>query len=352
MSVSLLACLGGAALAWATLRDVFGTVVIPGESHSLLKIPRRLVRATLPLRKRLGRRGIGVGFAPMVLVASFAVWMALLVLAFGLLAFGVRDAFTPPLHGLGEAMYRAAGAMTTMGLGHKDATGPASFVSVLAGFCGLAVMTLAITYLLEVQSNIAHRDTQVLKITTTAGHTPSALGLLERYAALGCRCELPELLRQGRDWCAGLLQSHASHPSLIYYRSVGTASGWPATLGVLVDLSLIAQLLLQEPQARAPAVLARDQAHRLGCDLAELLRLELPPEPLRREQVEALCERLRDAGYELREDRDLDGFVAARAKYGAPSAALSRHLGTAHAPLLPSGQPGDGEGEDRDAQQR
>jgi hypothetical protein len=345
MIPQLVECAAGVALAWATLRDVFSTAVIPGETRGPLRIPRRLVRTALPVWKRMCRRGIGVSFAPLVLVGSFVIWMALLVLAFGLLAYGMRDAFTPALSGFGDALYRIGGAMTTMGMGRTDPHGAASLVSVVAGFCGLAVMTLAITYLLQVQSNVAHRDTLVLKLTTTAGHTPSALALLERYGALGCQCELPDMLRHGRDWCAGLLQSHASHPSLIYFRSVGTASGWPATLGTLVDLCLMAELLLDMPEARPPAVLAREQAHRLGCDLASLLRLDLHPAPACREDVETLCARLAAAGYRLRENRDLDAFMAARAKHAAPGVALSDHLGSEPAPLLPQTQAPPEEGD-------
>lgn len=65
------------------------------------------------------------------------------------------------------------------------------------------------------------------------------------------------MLHRGRDWCASVLQSHASHPSLIYFRSVGTGAGWPATLGALMDLALIFELLVDDRAARAPAVLLR-----------------------------------------------------------------------------------------------
>src|SRR6185436_2165913 len=110
------------------------------------------------------------------------------------------------------------------------------WLSVAAGFCGLAVLTMAVTYLLEVQQSIARRDTGVFKMRTSAGHPPSALRLLEKFAGMGAHDELIEVLHNGRDWCANLRQSHASHPSLIYFRSIGTGSGWPAALGALLDL--------------------------------------------------------------------------------------------------------------------
>ena len=98
-------------------------------------------------------------------------------------------------------------------------------------------MTMAVTYLLEVQSSIARRDTGILKLNTSAGEPPSAVTLLERFAAIGNQPELRELLDEGRNWCATVRQSHSAHPSLIYFQSVGTGAGWPAALGALLDLA-------------------------------------------------------------------------------------------------------------------
>lgn len=337
MDLGLVECAAGVALAGITLRDVFGTAVIPGESRGLLKASRRIARAALPAWKRV-RGEVTVGFAPLVLVTSFLAWMALLVLAFGLMAHGLGESFTPALTGFGDALYRVGGAMTTMGMGQAEPSGLAALVSVAAGFCGLAVMTLAITYLLQVQGNIGRRDTLVLKLTTTAGQPPSALTLLERHAALGCRGELESVLREGRDWCATLLQSHASHPSLIYFRSVGTGSGWPSTLGTIVDLALIVELLLDEPQALGPAVLAREEARRLACELARMLQLEPRADRATLQQARDVCQRLAAAGYPLRETPDLERFVALQAEHVGPVRALSHHLGTPPAPLLPGGE--------------
>jgi hypothetical protein len=324
----------GLLLAWATLRDVFYTVVVPGSTRGLLKVSRRLVRLVLPLGRRAGRRqGVGVNFAPIVLVGSFAVWMTLLVLGFGLITHALRDSFDPPLDGFGHALYVAGGAMGTIGFGRAEPHGLARAVAIVAGFCGLAVMTLAVTYLLEVQSNIALRDTGVLKIATTAGQPPSALGLLERYAALGSRDQIGSVLREGRDWSAAVLQSHASHPWLVYFRSVGTGSGWPAALEALSDLALVAELLLDEPTLHGPAVLAREQTQRLALDVLQLLHLDAVPAPTPLHEVEALCARLQAAGWRLREPRDLARFALARSEHAGRIRALEQHLGTPPAPL-------------------
>jgi hypothetical protein len=56
----------GVALVGLALRDVFDTVVVPGESAGALRVARRLLFTMLPVWKRLrrGKTGISTSFAP------------------------------------------------------------------------------------------------------------------------------------------------------------------------------------------------------------------------------------------------------------------------------------------------
>ena len=121
-----------------------------------------------------------------------------------------------------------------------------------AGFCGLAVMTMAVTYLLEVQSSISRRDIGIIKLNTSAGDPPSALTLLERFAAIRNQAALAPDLEEARNWCATVRQSHSTHPSLIYFRSVSTGAGWPAALGAFLDFALIAEHLIDDDSSTGP----------------------------------------------------------------------------------------------------
>lgn len=331
----ILECLLGLGLAAMLLRDVFDTVVVPGRTRGLLKVTRRVAFGGLKMWHRHRREPVGVGFAPTVLLVSFVVWMLLMVLAFGLMAHALRDSFSPPLDSFGDAAYVAGGAITTIGSGMIEARGFARGVVVGAGFCGLAVVTMGVTYLLQVQGDIAVRDRGVLKISTESVEPPSALALLERYAALGMREELPRLLGQGRDWCAAVLQSHASHPSLIYFRSASVEAGWPSTLGALMDLALMGEMLLDQPGVRGPAVLLHEEADRLARELVRLLELEPEDAEPRRDELRQLAARLRAAGYALRAGADAEGFARTRAASSGRIACLSAHLGAPPAPLVP-----------------
>jgi hypothetical protein len=329
----------GAAIVWIALRDVFDTVVVSGEASGPLKIARRLAAVALPVRRRLMGGGVGLGFAPLLLLGTFFVWMMMLVLGFGLMTHAVKDEFNPPADGFGEALYLAGTALTTVGFGNSQPTGLASAIGVLGGFCGLAVVTMAVTYLLQVQSNISKRDALVLMLTTTAGEPPSAVALLERYSALGAREELAGELRRARDWCATVLQSHASHPSLIYFRSAGVGSGWPATLGTVIDLALLIECVVAAPDLRGLAVLAREEGEGLARELTQLLNLTPINVATTREELAATEKRLEDAGYDLQAS-DMEAFAFARSKRACCIQALADHLGLRSTCLIPPADAG------------
>lgn len=331
----------GMVLAVTTLRDVFDTVVVPGESRGTLKIARRVVLLTLPLWRAVRRRGQGVAtsFAPFALVASFVIWMALLTLAFGLMAYALRDDFQPPLPSLPQALYVAGSGLVTVGLSETDATGAARWALLASGFCGLAVMTMAVTYLLEVQSSTATRDAGILKLTTAAGQPPCGLALLQHYADLKFQDHVPEVLLDGRNWCAAVSQSHAAHPSLIYFRSRAGGAGWPATLGALMDLSLTVELLLDAPEWRGSAVLLREQGGRMARTLIEVVGLSADPPTLSTADVEMLLARLAAAGYRLQAQPDLVLFMTERARHAGCVRSMAAHLGASEAPLIPKSLP-------------
>jgi hypothetical protein len=326
----------GLTLASAALSDVFNTVVVPGRNRSLLTVARRLLLVALPIwRWTRRRRGLAANFAPFVLVASFVIWMLLLMMAFGLMAHAFGSAFDPPLSSFPQALYMTGSGLVTLGLSETTARGPARWIVLAAGFCGLAVMTMAVTYLLEVQNVLADRDAGILKLTLPSGRPPSGLALLERYAELDLRDEVPQVLRDGRDWCARVQQSHAAHPSLIYFRSRGEEASWPAALGLLVDLALMVEFLIDAPRWRGLAVLLREEGELLTESLAQLVGLPQTSQPPSGEHIEILLSRLAQAGYPLRADPDRQGFSARRGRHAAFAASMAAHLGTVEAPLIP-----------------
>lgn len=329
MALDIFLFVVGLILAGMVLKDVFDTVVVPGGSRTSLRVAHRLVVVMLPVWKQFRgrRRGLSTAFAPFILVSSFVMWMALLAIAFGLMAYALRADFEPHLRGFGDGVYLAGSALVTVGLSQVNPIGFGRWVIMGAGFCGLAVMTMAVTYLLEVQNSVSRRDTGIIKLNTSAGQPPSALTLLERFAALRNRQALREVLEESRTWCATVRQSHATHPSLIYFQSVGTGSGWPAALGAALDLGLIAEHLIDDDSLYGPAVLLREEGARMARELALMVSVEPQPVETAIVELEQLEKRLQSSGYGLRSTRNLEAMASQRGDHMSCVNALAEHLG-------------------------
>jgi hypothetical protein len=336
MGLDIVLLAAGLVLAGMTLRDVFDTVVVPGGSRASLRVAHRLRVALLPLWKTLrGRRhGISGAFGPLILVSSFVIWMGFLALAFGLMAYAMRNDFEPPLKGFGEAVYVVGSSLVTVGLSHVNPAGAGRWIVLAAGFCGLGVMTMAVTYLLEVQSSIERRDTGIIKLNTSAGEPPSALTLLERFAAIRNQADLRSVLEEGRDWCATVRQSHAAHPSLVYFQSIDTGAGWPAAVGALMDFALVAEHLLDVEALYGPAVLLQAEGLRMARELSLLMGLRPVDVENKESDLRAVAGSLLQYGYPVRDDVDFAAMAMKRSEYCRYVDALAGHLGKPPAVLL------------------
>jgi hypothetical protein len=338
MLLRILELAAGVVIAAMTLRDVFDTVVVPGGSRATLRVARRIVFLCLPVWKavRGHERGLSSTFAPFTLVLSFVVWMGLLAIGFGLMAHALADQFNPPLPDFPQAIFVVGSGLATVGLSETDATGAARWVVLAAGFCGLAVMTMAVTYLLEVQSSIARRDTGILKLATSAGEPPCAIAMLEKYREIGSLGQLGDVLRDGRDWCATVRQSQVAHPSLIYFRSASTGTGWPASLGALLDLALLIEFWLDLPDLRGLATLLREDGTRMATEIGTLVAIEPREQDASGADAEEALGRLTRAGFALKSGASADMFLRARSDHAGWVASLADHLGRPPAPLIPA----------------
>jgi signal transduction histidine kinase len=336
VAIDITLFLAGGLLALLTLMDVFQTVVVPGGSKASLRVARRLVWVLLPVWKavRGKRHGLSGAFAPLILVLSFIIWMSLLMAGFGFMAYALRHRFDPPLESIFEGMYVAGSSLVTVGVSEENALGPARWILLGSGFCGLAVMTMAVTYLLEVQSSVGKRDIGIIKLNTSAGEPPSAVTLLKRFAAIGNKDELAQVLREGRDWCATVRQSHSNHPSLIYFQSASTGTGWPGALGALLDVALLSEHCIDDGSLRGAAVLLRDEGTRMARELAAVISLH--PSEVEGDEPEVVqaVEQIREAGYPIRADADLRRVAEQRSVYWSCVKALADHLGKPTAVLV------------------
>ena len=332
--------IGGCALACLTVLDVFETVVAPGSSQGWLRVASRVRVLSLPLwRRRAARRDgpprIPPGLAPSILTATFTLWMGLLVVAFGLIDSGLRADFRPPLKGFADALYISGMTLVTTGLTGGDVTGAARWVVMVAGFAGLAVLTMSVTYILAVQTALQRRDAALVKLSTTAGRPPTGMALLESYASLGCRSELSPFFREWRDWAGATLHSHSAHPVLGYFRSISSEMDWPLALWAVLDAAALYCAFVDGVDTGPAMLLHRDGA-RLTAVLERLYNCEAAaPDPADESDVSQLCERLHAAGYPVRGGKAAcERFLSLRRDYECRLAALTDHFGVAQVRLL------------------
>ena len=330
----------GAALAAVTLLDVFDTVVVPGATRNPLRIAQRVRLLSLPLWRRRassldGAPRIARGLAAFILTSTFALWMALLLLGYGLIDDALKGSFHPAIQSLPEAIYTAGLGLVTTGMSGRDADGVARWVVLISGVSGLAVMTMAVTYILEVQNGLQQRDPALAKLSTTAGRPPSGIALLETYAALGSCSELGPLFREWRDWSADVLHSHSSNPVLAYFRSISAEMDWPLALGVVLDAASLYAAFVGGDET-GPAMLLHRDGSRLTTSLARLFNVERAPrEPLEEGVLQGLRERLEAAGYRVINTHGAgDRFLALRRDYDGRLDALCEHFGIARLELL------------------
>lgn len=246
MFLKTLEFLAGISIAWAVLADVFSSVVVPGRSESWLRIAARvrdfamrLSRMSINANRRRSRR-LPRSFASFLLVVASLTWIILLLVAFGLMAHALRQFYSPAIESLSDALYVAGSALLTIGLSETNALGPARWVTLMAALSGFAVITATITFILSIQSGLHQREIAVLTLSGKAGRPPPGIVILETFAQLGMRADLPIFFREWREWSAAILHSHAAYPVLAYFRSVDADSDWVSALTAVLDAATIA----------------------------------------------------------------------------------------------------------------
>ncbi len=327
-----------------TLSDIFSSIMIPGPNKGLLKIAVRVRVVTLPFWRYLSRtRGQGRrqrltnSFAPLIFFVTFASWIGLLLVGFGLMFQASATSFKPPLGGFDQALYVAGSSLMTLGVSEVDATGYARWLILWAALSGFGVITAAFTFILQVQSSLHQRESGVLTLSGLAGKPPSGIALLESFADLDLQTDLKAFFKEWRDWSAATLHSHVSFPVLVYFHSVDAESDWLSALHAVLDAATIVMELTDEDSSGAAALLHR-AGSRTVAHLCDLLHLEADevdvPTP---DTVAGLVDRLQQAGYRARGSATINAthFGKVRTDYAGRLASLSRHLGAERTLLMP-----------------
>jgi hypothetical protein len=335
--VDVLSFIAGAALLSLVLWDIFQTIVVPRPTPGRNRISHHVVvpawRAwrALGMRKRAGEaRDAVLGlFAPGAAILLFAMWLACIVIADGLMLFALRAEIRPAFATLLDAFYFAGTSVLTLGFGEIVAEGSASRLIVLvAAATGLGVVALVITFIFSLFASYPRREVLVVTLSARAKSPPSAVGLLETHARLDIVGDLPGLFRDWERWIAEVLDSHVAYPLLGYFRSSHDNISWISALGAVLDAAaLVVTTIKDVPRGRAEIVL-RVGAH-LVEDISNSIRQAGEGSAVALDDFATVHARLAAAGYELEPlERSWRTFERVRRTYATRLDALADYWAT------------------------
>ncbi|MGY2077740.1 potassium channel family protein [Blastococcus sp. SYSU DS0828] len=233
--------------------DVVSTTLTIGEGAGPLTRRvltggwRRLLRRH---RRSDGRRARQLTAAgPLLMVTTVVLWVTLFWAGWSLVFLGaeaVGDADPRRPASVLDTIYFAGTEISTLGVGDFVATTPTWRVAAaVAAFSGLALMTLAITYLFSVMSAVVSRRALATQLHAQGGTAEEmVLGCWDgdRFSPV-----LTQQLLQLPAQLASLAEQHLAYPVLHFFRSRRPEAAAPLAIARLDDA-----LLLLESAVAAP----------------------------------------------------------------------------------------------------
>lgn len=230
-----------------TLADVFQSVVVPRSVGGRFRPSARLTRvswrvwrqAALRIADAERREDTLALYAPIVLTGYLVMWVALLILGYGLVFWALRGRISGHPD-FGTCLYFAGTTMLTIGYGDvTPASGLTRFIAIFSASSGLGVVAICTTFLFQTFAAFQRREAFVVTISDRTGAPPSGLEFVLRHVKLELVGDIDAILRDAQRWIAEVLETHLAYPVLTYFRSSHDDESWVGTLGALLDASTL-----------------------------------------------------------------------------------------------------------------
>jgi hypothetical protein len=343
------ALLAGCFLLAFVLLDAFQTIILPRRPVGRFRITRLFFLVTwypwtaftriLPSRR--GREQLYSAYGPLALLVLFILWALLLILAYGLIFFGLGMPFVDPTHPgsaigiLGSCLYVSGTTLFTLGLGDVLPTSQiARALVVTEGGTGLGFVALVIGYVPVLYTAFSNREIAVALLDARAGSPPTAGELLTRHSFSGGHEALATLLSEWERWAAAMLETHISYPILCYYRSQHDNQSWLSALTAILDACSLLITTVEGPSTRQ-AQLTFAVARHVLVDLGHVFSLEAKAQQYREnenlrlkdDEFGELCQLLGESGFSLCGSPDTRSRLYAIRKLYEPHAqAMAEYL--------------------------
>jgi hypothetical protein len=340
--VNALFAMGGVLVVSWVLWDVYQTVVIPRATPTRIRLARYVTRGLWAVGRWRANRATSSdrrerllgNFAPFTVVVLLGLWVALLVLGFGLILYGLRAEIDNE-NDLGTALYQSGISLLTIGYGDVLARGVLSrLTEIAAAATGVAVLGLGVTYLFMLYGAFQRREELVTTLDARAGAPPSGIQMLETYAEMELWDDMRRTFSDWEEWSARVLDSHVAYPILSFFRSSHDGESWLGAIGAVLDAAvLLATTVESGPRGQAvprgQAIMTIKLGSHLVEDVAQFFGFADTDQPMvTRAEFNAARYRLARAGMAIRSDGELSwtAFSELRAGYASRLNALATYL--------------------------
>jgi hypothetical protein len=348
----------GAVLLALIIFDVYATVLHSSARYgpvgeSLNRSVWRLTRGLAFRLSRANRHRLLNMVGPLLLPLLIVVYIVLLVLAFALVYYphiprGFHFSVPHPEPGWVDAVYFSGCTLTTIGYGDIVArAAPLRFIALFEAATGLALISLAITYLLTVYTALERKRAVAVSLYHQAGEGADVAGFIAHHFVEGRFYGLRDALRTVTRDLQGLLESHIDHPVIHYFHPVEVYKSIPRMLFLLLETCAVIRAALDReensdlrnyPEVRTLDAGVRHVLNQL-VDSLDLERRERPRRPTEHERAdderrwrrrfEQTVARLNESEIKTRDDveQGWEEYRAQREDWESKLRRLALHLG-------------------------
>jgi hypothetical protein len=307
--IRLFIFIAGTAVVVATLLSAVRTFVLPRSAPDrLTRFVFRFMRLlfspwTRQVHSYEERDGVMAFFAPISLLVLLPFWLALVGFGYMLMfwALGIqpwRAAFTV-----------SGSSLLTLGFATVE-TLPQTILAFSEAIIGLILVALLIAYLPTMYSAFSKREAAVSMLEVRAGAPPSAIEMFERYHRLHRLEQLNDLWTDWEIWFVELEETHTSLPALAFFRSPQPDRSWITAAGAVLDAAALTASTLDIPRDPQADLCIRAGFLALR-RIADYFLIPYNPNPapddpisIGRDEFDAACDQLTEAGIALKTDRD------------------------------------------------
>lgn len=280
----------GAALLLLVFYDIYATILRatqhPGPFSEFLNrgLWRIATRATQNLDRRQRHRILSA-VGPLLMPLLIAVLISMLLAGFALIYLpridtGFKITESPPATSVLQAFYFSGVTLLTIGYGDiVPISGVTRVLALIEGACGIAIISLAITYLLTVYRALERKRALALNFYHQARQGADIPGFISNHFARGRFHSLTETLREATRDLQELLESHIEHPVIHYFHPVEVYKGFPRALFVVLETEAILNAHVDEAEYveagdHPDVLIAGDNARHVLAELLSSLKLE------------------------------------------------------------------------------